>query len=144
MGGRATMAVPSMLLDERPLLTKRLRFLEEVKRDFWRKWFAQVFDHLVPCPKWSKKYRDVKEGDVVLMRDANVIQDMYKLARVKKAIKGDDGHVRRVLLEYKNVSKDLPLTQTKFRETERSIHNVAVIVPVDWLPADVEDAIVSG
>jgi hypothetical protein len=138
LGGRATKNVPMMTpLDERPSLTKRLRFLEEVKKEFWRKWFHQVFHHLVPCTKWSKKYRDVQKGDVVLLKEASLVDNMYKLARVKEAI-------RRVLLEYKNVNKDTPPGQEKFKETERSIHSLVVIVPADWAPEEVEGAVMSN
>ncbi len=144
IGGRATMGIPSLGVDVKPALTKRLRFLEETKQQFWKKWFHQVFPHLVPCYKWKKEFRDVMEGDVVLLRESNVLQELYKLARVKKAIKGEDGHVRRVLLEYRSPGQGQPQDQGKLKETERSIHNVVVIVPVDWKAEDVEQAVVDG
>ena len=138
------MGIPSLGVDEKPALTKRLRFLEETKQEFWKKWFHQVFPHLVPCYKWKREFRDVKEGDVVLLKESNVLQDLYKLARVKEAVKGEDGHVRRVLLEYKNSGQGQHQDQGKFKETERSIHNVVVIVPVDWKAEEIEQAVVEG
>ena len=144
LGGRATIGIPAVGLDERPTLTKRLRFLEELKQQFWKKWFAQVFSHLVPCPKWRTEHRDVKTGDVVLLREDNVLQDLYKLARGKQTLPGMDGRVRRVILEYKNVKAGVPVEQMRFRETERSIHNLVVIVPVDWTPEQIEEAVMSG
>ena len=144
LGGRATIGVPAIGLDERPTLTKRLRFLEELKQQFWKKWFAQVFSHLVPCQKWRTEHRDVKKGDVVLLREDNVVQDSYKLARVKQTLPGVDGRVRRVILEYKNVKSGVPIDQMRFRETERSIHNLVVIVPVDWTPEQIEEAVLTA
>jgi hypothetical protein len=48
------------------------------------------------------------------------------------------------VLQYKNVEANTPLSKAKFKETERSIHNVVVIVPVDWEPKEVEESVVEG
>ncbi len=39
-------------------LTKRLRYLDEIKKDFWKKWISQVFQGKVLAQKW-------KEGTVM-------------------------------------------------------------------------------
>lgn len=149
LGGRATLNVPSLEFDGRASLTKRLRFLEEIKDEFWRKWFSQVFPNLVPCYKWRTKHRDVQIGDIVLVKDANLLRNEYRLARVGDVITGDDGHVRRVKLLYKILDdgRTLPaeaaedLKKAKFQETERSVQNIVVIVPSDWKEQDIEDAV---
>jgi hypothetical protein len=41
--GRATVEVPRMRFEEAPRLTQRLQFIEEAKRQFWKKWMQQVF-----------------------------------------------------------------------------------------------------
>jgi len=152
LGGRCTQNIPLPNLDENPRLSKRLRFLEETKQEFWKKWFLQVFHNLVPVYKWRKEHRDVQVGDVVLLKDSNLLRGEYRMARVKDVVKGEDGHVRRVKLEYKNLQptgssvsqavKDLQ--SREFQETERSIHNVAVIVPADWTDEEIETAVTSG
>ena len=144
MGGRASVGVPAVRFDGKAGMTRRLQYLEEIKTEFWQKWFAQVFSHLVPCYKWRREFRDVMEGDIVLLKDNNAVKDTYRLARVKRAIPGEDGKVRRVVIEYKNVDGDPATCKAPFRETERSIHNVAVIVPVDWKSEDIETAVTSG
>ena len=151
MGGRCTTNIPFMNLDTKSSLTKRLRFMEDTTKDFWRKWFVQVFHNLVPSYKWRQKYRDVLVGDIVLMKDSNLLRCEYRLARVKETFPGEDGHVRRVKLEYKNLQQTgnvrsavEDLKKTKFTEVERSIHNIAVIVPVDWSQEDTEAAVTSG
>jgi len=145
MGGRSTNQIPTMRFDEKPSLTKRARFLEETCQEFWSKWYAQVFPNLVPSYKWRKEYRDVKAGDVVLLRDCNPLDRSYRLMKVKEVYPGEDGRVRRVLLQYKNIpDSSVDVSKLKFKETERSIHNIAVIVPVDWKPEDIEIAVTSG
>jgi hypothetical protein len=41
--GRATVGVPQVRFEESPQLTRRLQYVEEVKRQFWAKWMQQVF-----------------------------------------------------------------------------------------------------
>ena len=83
----------------------------------------------------------MKEGDVVLMKTESELQKKYKLALVKKAFVDKDGHVRRVLLSYKNVDGSSDYKGYINKETERSIHNIIVITPVDWKEEDIEAAI---
>jgi hypothetical protein len=85
----------------------------------------------------------MKVGDVVLMKNSGPVQDFYKLAVVKEALQGEDGHVRRVVLQYKNL-KENSHERNLFRETERSIHDVVVIVPVDWAPAEIETEVAAS
>ena len=152
IGGRSTKDIPSISLDFNPSMTKRLRFIEETTNEFWKKWFAQVFHNLVPCYKWRKEYRDVQVGDVVLVRDSNVFKREYKLGKIKETFPGKDGHVRRVVIQYKNLAEtgkdlgraEIDLKRVRFSETERSIHNIAVIVPVDWTEQNIEKAVKQG
>jgi hypothetical protein len=144
LGGRATIGIPSVQCEDKPSLTKRLRFLESLKEEFWNKWFLQVFPKLIPCQKWRTKFRDVQVGDIVLVKEASLVQKSYMLARVKEVKAGEDGHIRRVILEYKNVDSHTDLKKAKFKETERSIHSLVVIVPADWTEEDVEKAVRGG
>ena len=151
MGGRCTKNIPTINLDCKPSLTKRLRFIEETTKEFWNKWFLQVFHNLVPSYKWKHKYRDVQVGDIVLLKDSNQLRYEYRLARVKETYPGIDGHVRRVTLEYKNLNESgdisrsvTDLKKARFITVERSIQNIAVIVPADWRQKDIELEVTSG
>ena len=141
--GRATVDVPKVTFEEKASLTKRLRFLETIKQEFWSKWIAQVFSSLVPSYRWKREYRDVQQGDIVLMKNETSVSVSYKLAVVLKSHKGVDGKVRRVLLGYKNVDglKEYKKGGYKMMETERAIHGVVVIKPVDWTEDQVETAV---
>ena len=139
LGGRATIEVPLATFDYKASLTKRLRFIEELKEEFWSKWFAQVFEKLVPCQKWRTTHRDVQVGDIVLFRmSMAAITPDYKMARIKEVYPGEDGHVRRVLLEYKAQRAGATEEDRVFKTTERAIHNIVVIVPADWTPQEDE------
>lgn len=141
MGGRASINVPLVSLDGKASITKRLRFLEETRSEFWKKWLAQVFPHLVPSYRWRRQYRDVQVDDVVLVQDSSLFSGAYKLAIVKEVKKGGDGRVRTVILKYKNVGNVKEVKDCKFMETERSVHKIAVIVPADWSQDELESAV---
>ena len=144
MGGRATIGVPAVQFQQKTSLTRRLQFIEETVAEFWAKWFAQVFSSLVPCYKWRQGYRDVMEGDIVILKEANPVQDGYRLARVKTAVPGADDRVRRLVLQYKLPQPGVDITAAGFKETERSVHQVAVIVPADWKAEDIEAEVAAG
>ena len=152
MGGRSTMNIPVVNLDGEAKLTKRLKFIEEVTTEFWKKWFCQVFHNLVPSYRWKTEHRDVKVDDIVLLKESNQLRGEYKLARVSKAEPGVDGKVRRITVIYKNLADTgtdvkkakSDLKKSTFSETERCIQNVVVIVPVDWTAEDIDSAVTKG
>jgi hypothetical protein len=46
-----------------------LRFLDVIKKDFWRKLMAQVFQGQVLAQNWRKRHRGTQMGDVVLIKN---------------------------------------------------------------------------
>ena len=138
---RNTFEVPTTTFDENATIQKRLQFLEQTKQQFWNKWFCQVFAKLVPSQKWHHAKRDMQVGDIVLMKNSSKLQSEYKLGRVSEVFPGKDNRVRHVTVEYKNIQPGRDIKNLPFHKTERSIHNLAVIVPVDWSPDDIEKAV---
>ena len=149
LGGRCTINVPQVDVDHKPSLKKRLCFIENTVDEFWQKWFVQVFPDLVPCHKWKKAYRNVKIGDIVLLRDSNCFKRGYKLAKVSEANPGSDGKVRRITVTFKNVKDSgvnikqagQTLKSAQVQEMKTSIQNVVVIVPVDWSEEEAMSAV---
>ena len=152
LGGRSTINIPTVNMDCDAKLTKRLKFLEETTNDFWKKWFVQCFQHLVPSYRWRTEYRNVQVGDVVLLKESSQLKGEYKLAIVSEANPGKDGKVRRIKLSYKNMkptgtnvakAQD-DLKNSSFSETERCVQNIVVIVPADWSAEEIDDAVTTG
>jgi hypothetical protein len=126
MGGRASIYLPEINLDAKPAkLVERLQFLEEIKKSFWNKWLHLLFGRAVPSYKWRKEYPDLQKGDVVLMKEESMVSNDYRLGRVVEVFKGEDGHVRRAIITYRNPN------EVAFRTTERPIHKLILVVPVD-------------
>ena len=123
MYGRSDIEMPVLKFELNPSLTRRMQFWEEVKKEFWEKWTMLIFGQMVPSHKWRKEARDLVVGDVVLMKEETLASRSYRLGRVEEVFPGKDGHVRRVIVAYKNPGEKV------FRKTERPIHNLVLIVP---------------
>ena len=106
-------------------VNKRLRFLQNMVEDWWKRWYEGVLPSLVTSYKWHRRHRNVQEGDVCLIKYKNELKGTYKLGRVISVKKGADGLVRTVRLAYKNANEKC------MREVDRPIHGIAVIVPVE-------------
>ena len=92
--------------------------------NWWRHWYYTVLPSLVPSYKWRQKFRNVKVGDVCLIRYKDV-RPTYRLGRVVETKEGVDGLVRSVRAQYK-----LPNEKT-FRYVDRAVQGIAVIVPIE-------------
>jgi hypothetical protein len=126
MLGRATIEAPQMDFNTDYNLTRRLQFVDEVKREFWHKWRAIVFQGLDRSYKWRQDQRDSQVGDVVLLKDETAAGDTYKLARVVEVFRSAlDARVREVTLAYKNPN------EKSFRTSTRPIHKIVLVVPAE-------------
>ncbi len=106
-------------------ITKRFRFMQEIVTQWWNEWYRSVFPSLVPCYKWLQRHRNVKVGDICLIRYRKEVRSTYRLGRVREVKTGTDGLVRTVRLEYKLPSEKV------FRSVDRPVQGISVIVPIE-------------
>ena len=92
---------------------------------WWIRWYQTALPALVPSYKWLQRHRNVKVGDVSLIKYCNEIRGFYRLSRVHEVKTGQDGHVQTVVLKYK-----LP-TEKVLRTVSRPVQGIAVIVPLE-------------
>jgi hypothetical protein len=45
-----------------------LHYIDESKKEFWKKWMVQVFQGQVLSQKWRKQQSDAQAGEVVLIK----------------------------------------------------------------------------
>ena len=120
--GRASNKVPHGPFMERTSDKHRFDFLQKVVTAFWKRWNRDVFPNMVMEPKWHVEQRNLKEGDVVLVQDANPVRGRWKMALVESPIISEDGKVRRVEISYKS------LEGTRIT-VERPVQRLIVLVP---------------
>jgi hypothetical protein len=64
------MEVPEANFDLKSSLTKRLKYVTEVKQELWKKWMAQVFQGQSLAKKWRKTHREIQVDSVLVKRDS--------------------------------------------------------------------------
>lgn len=108
--------------------------VQNISNLFWEKWCELCAPALVIQSKWHTTNRNLKTGDVVIVADKNVFRGQYRVAKVNQVFPGKDGKVRKVTVIYKNFKvgeKFDKYTGAPDTEVSRSVHKLALLVPVD-------------
>ncbi len=99
---------------------KRWRKVQFLANEFWRRWRNEYLQHLQLRQKWNKEKRQIQVGDIVLLKDDDLVRNLWRIARVTDTRPGEDGHVRKVSLRMADSS-----------ELERPIHKLVVLIEKD-------------
>ena len=131
--GRATSRIPSGPFDVQASSKRRYQFIQSIVYAFWIKWNRYYFPSLLIRRKWHTEHRNMQVGDVVIIQDSNAIRGVWKLGRVVKSFLGDDGHVRKVEVVYKNrqETKGVAYHSKPYVTVERSVQRLVVVLPVE-------------
>ena len=62
----------------------------------WRQWRGEYFSNLSIRSKWNKEQRNLKEGDLILLKNDVAPRSHWPLGKVVKTFPGDDGRERTV------------------------------------------------
>ena len=110
---------------------KRFKHLTAVIDSFWKRWERDYFHTLLIRQKWHVQSRNLTVGDIVMVKDKNVLRGNWRLARVHEVHPGADGKVRNVTLSYKMLEPGSNYSGGKSTYIKRSVHNLVVILPID-------------
>ncbi|XP_055632494.1 uncharacterized protein LOC129772975 [Toxorhynchites rutilus septentrionalis] len=117
--GEPLLSIPEPDLTE--LNTNRLTRLQEMKRsiqDLWRRWSRDYVSQLQQRSKWKRSSTDIRNGQLVLLRQDNSPPLQWPLGRIVETTTGNDGHTRVVVV------------QTVSGRYKRAVTEVAVL-PID-------------
>ena len=129
--GRNNIKVPDGIYDESNNDFKRYKFINEIVTSFWNKWHRDFFPTLIVKQKWHVNVRNVKVGDIVLVKETNSFKGTWRLAEVIHTYFGSDDKVRNVTIRYKlNKSGSNYHGQTD-STVNRSVHSLVIILPVE-------------
>ena len=110
--GSALTVVPTVsILDVSENYLSRWQFYQRILEQFWRLWSRDYLQSLQQRNKWFSRRPNVKEGDLVLLKNTNLSPAKWEVARVTKCIVGRDGSVRAVHVKTENSEFDLPISQ---------------------------------
>ena len=80
--------------------------------------------------KWIKPQRNLKIGNIVLVRDDDLPRNQWKLARVDETLPSDDGCIRKVTVAIGTYLLDSRGRRThEVPRLKRPIHKLVLIVP---------------
>ena len=99
----------------------RWRRVQYLADQFWCRWKNDYVSNLQERSKWKKKVRNLKQDDIVLIKQ-NSHRNSCSLGRVIKCNLSKDGLVRSVVLALR------PLHNGVSRTIERSIHDLVLLV----------------
>ena len=78
---------------------RRWRRVQCLADQFWTRWRREYLQSLQRRPKWTTTRRNLRVGDIVLLRDDAQRRNNWPLGRVTEAIESEDGRVRKANVE---------------------------------------------
>ncbi|KXJ08734.1 hypothetical protein AC249_AIPGENE20872 [Exaiptasia diaphana] len=76
--------------------TKRWRRVQFLANEFWRRWKKEYMQTLQERTKWNIPRRNLKVGDIAILKADDAPRNLWKMVRVCNVITDEDGLVRRV------------------------------------------------
>ncbi|XP_057678097.1 uncharacterized protein LOC130907254 [Corythoichthys intestinalis] len=123
---------PGNFIREDLYARKRWRKIQYLSEQFWHRWRKEYLTSISLRQQWHTSKRNVKVGDVVLIKEENLPRNEWKLAKVVEANKDDDGLVRNVKVQVGQ--RDLGIKGERIKQLsylERSVQKLVVLVQND-------------
>lgn len=80
---------------------RRWRRVQYLADQFWIRWRREYLQSMQTRTKWQGTRRNLRAGDVVLVREEGAYRNDWPIGRVSEAMESDDGRVRKAQVESK-------------------------------------------
>lgn len=87
---------PPGTFDSKDLHRQQWRQVQHLANTFWNKWRREYLPTLQNRIKWQDVRPNLKEGDLVLLKDSQVKRNDWPMALVTKTFPDQDGKVRKI------------------------------------------------
>ncbi|XP_037889799.1 uncharacterized protein LOC119637676 [Glossina fuscipes] len=74
-------------------LLSRWELVSQVKYEFWKRWSNEYLRELQQSHKWKKRSSNTKPGNMVIIREDNILIMKWPLGRATNVYPGNDGSV---------------------------------------------------
>ena len=88
------MSPPGNFTNDDLYSSRRWKRTQFVVNQFWLKYRVEILQNLQLRKKWCKPCTNLKEGDIVLLKDDNAPRCDWHVCKVRSVYKGTDGRVR--------------------------------------------------
>ena len=131
MKSQVTLPPPGEFVKEDVYARKRWRRVQFLVKEFWNRWRKEYILNLQARSKWNKEKRNLEVGDIVILKEDDMIRGFWSLARVVETTEDEDGLVRRV----KILLGDSKLSASGERVSspsifERPVHKLVLLLKV--------------
>jgi len=110
--GRPLEALPDSAISYRKVsLLRRWHLCQSLLRQFWQRWSIEYINTLKCFNKWHHPTRNIAIGDIVVLREDNLVPAKWPMARVVQTHPGNDGLVRVVTVKTKCGIYKRPITK---------------------------------
>jgi hypothetical protein len=82
--------------DRKDLYRNEWKRVQALASMFWSRWRKESLPQLQQRQKWTDSQRDLRNGDLVLLKDKSICRTQWQIGRIVNAIKISDDHVRKV------------------------------------------------
>ena len=89
----------------------RFEYIERLHQEFWKIWSNDYLNTLRQRQKWRKEVENIKENDIVLVKENNVPPNMWITGRVIKVHIGSDNLVRVATVKVGSSMIDRPIVK---------------------------------
>ena len=108
---------------------KKWRRVQYMLEQFWSRWRKEYLSNLQVRKKWNRTRRNIKIGDIVLLKETEESRLDWPMGIVTKAIPDDDGHVRKITVRLGNKQLDhAGKGQKRLSELNRPIQKVVLLL----------------
>ncbi|XP_014677998.1 PREDICTED: uncharacterized protein LOC106817811 [Priapulus caudatus] len=90
---------PGLFVKEDLYARKRWRRVQFLTEQFWSRWRKEYLLSLTLRQKWHVPRRNIEIGDIVMVKDDNVVRSHWPLARVTGTVTDKDGLVRKAKVD---------------------------------------------
>ena len=105
------------------------RRVQYLANEFWSRWRKEFLQSLQQRQKWRRPKRNLMVGDVVIIKDANLPHNCWKLGCVSTMFQDDDSYVRPVELNVGDSSLDATGKRTAgLKSMQRPIHKLVLLL----------------
>ena len=101
---RPLTALPEPSQEDNRTLSRRFKRINNIVRQFWKKWSVDYLTTLQHRPKWHNNKQQHLVNDIVIIKEDNTPPTLRPLARITKIFDGNDKIVRVVQLKLKQDS----------------------------------------
>ena len=99
MKSKTPLPPPGNVVKEDVYAKKRWKRVQYMTDQFWSRWQKEYLLNLQSRQKWCTKKRNLKVGDIVIMKEDDVKRNEWRLAKIVETIISQDELVRKVKIQ---------------------------------------------